>query len=123
LLSFAFESYHEPQLRLAGEGVMRMAAILVLPGELERAAGRLQASADQVRSVVGSLVPATGGVGAGLGDAALAERFQAMWSRWASELGVIADDLAGAAGRLQAAAAEYRSTDRSAIPPGPHHAR
>jgi hypothetical protein len=46
-----------------------------------------------------------------------------MWSRWASELGVIADDLAGAAGRLQAAAAEYRSTDRTAIPLTPHRAR
>jgi len=30
---------------------------------------------------------------------------------------VIADDLAGAAGRLQAAAAEYRTTDRAAMPP------
>jgi uncharacterized protein YukE len=94
-----------------------MAAIQVVPSELERAAGRLQASADQVRSVVGSLLPAKGGVGAGLGDAALAERFQALWSRWASELGAIADDLTGAAGRLQAAAAEYRTTDRTAIPP------
>jgi WXG100 family type VII secretion target len=101
---------------------MRVAAIRVVPTELERAAGRLQASADQVRSVVGTLVPTTGGITAGLGDAALAERFQAMWSRWASELGVIADDLAGAAGRLHAAAAEYRSTDRSAVPPGPHRA-
>jgi uncharacterized protein YukE len=101
---------------------MRMAAILVIPSELERAAGRLQASADQVRSVVGSLVPSTGGVDAGLGDAALAERFQAMWSRWASELGVIADDLAGAAGRLQAAAAEYRTTDHTAMPRPPQRA-
>ena len=99
-----------------------MAELRVIPSELERAAGRLQASADQVRSVVGSLVPTTGGVAAGLGDAALAERFQAMWSRWASELGVIADDLAGAAGRLNAAAAEYRSTDRAAVPPTPHRA-
>jgi uncharacterized protein YukE len=94
-----------------------MAEMLVVPSELERAAGRLQASADQVRSVVGSLVPATGGIGAALGDAALADRFQALWSRWASELGVIADDLTGAAVRLQAAAAEYRATDRSAVPP------
>jgi uncharacterized protein YukE len=93
-----------------------MAAIVVLPSDLERAAGRLQASADQVRSVVGSLLPTAGGVGAGLGDAALAERFQAMWSRWASELGVLADDLSGAAGRLQAAAAEYRATDAAAVP-------
>jgi WXG100 family type VII secretion target len=100
-----------------------MARIWVVPGELERAAGRLQASADQVRSVVGSLVPATGGLTAGLGDAALADRFQAMWSRWASELGVIADDLAGAAGRLQAAAAEYRATDQTAVPPPPNRAR
>ena len=99
-----------------------MAELVVLPSELERAAGRLQASADQVRSVVGSLLPAAGGVGNGLGDAGLAERFQALWSRWASELGVIADDLAGAAGRLQAAAAEYRATDRSAIPPAARHA-
>jgi WXG100 family type VII secretion target len=99
-----------------------MARIRVVPSELERAAGRLQASADQVRSVVGSLVPVTGGVTAGLGDAALADRFQAMWSRWASELGAIADDLAGAAGRLQAAAAEYRATDHGAVPPTPHRA-
>jgi uncharacterized protein YukE len=96
--------------------VIVVASIQVLPSELERAAGRLAASADQVRSVVGSLVPATGGVAAGLGDPALTERFQAMWVRWARELGVIADDLAGAAGRLQAAAAEYRTTDRTAIP-------
>jgi uncharacterized protein YukE len=100
-----------------------MAELLVIPSELERAAGRLQASADQVRSVVGSLVPAVALGGAGLGDAGLADRFQALWSRWASELGVIADDLAGAAGRLQAAAAEYRSTDRVAIPPSSLHAR
>jgi len=100
-----------------------MAELLVVPSELERAAGRLQASADQVRSVVGSLVPAAADAGAGFGDAGLAERFQALWSRWASELGVIADDLTGAAGRLQAAAAEYRSTDRSAIPPPPVEAR
>ena len=93
-----------------------MAELLVLPSELERAAGRLQASADQVRSVVGTLLPAAGGVGAGFGDAALAERFQVLWSRWASELGVLADDLTGAAARLQAAAAEYRTTDRAAIP-------
>jgi hypothetical protein len=33
----------------------------------------------------------------------------------ASELGVLADDLHGAAGRLQAAAAEYRATDRTAV--------
>jgi uncharacterized protein YukE len=94
-----------------------MAELLVLPSELERAAGRLQASADQVRSVVGTLLPAVGGVGAGFGDTALAERFQVLWSRWASELGVLADDLTGAAARLQAAAAEYRTTDRAAIPP------
>jgi hypothetical protein len=81
-----------------------MTELLVIPSELERAAGRLQASADQVRSVVGSLLPAVGGVGPALGDAALADRFQALWSRWASELGVLADDLTGAAGRLQAAA-------------------
>jgi uncharacterized protein YukE len=98
---------------------MNVTTMLVLPSELERAAGRLQASADQVRSVVGSLVPAAGGIGAGLGDAALAERFQAMWVRWARELGIIADDLAGAAGRLQAAASEYRSTDQTAVPPLP----
>jgi hypothetical protein len=95
-----------------------MAELLVLPSELERAAGRLQASADQVRSVVGSLLPAMGGIGGALGDAALADRFHTMWSRWATELGVLADDLTGAAGRLQAAAAEYRTTDRSAVPPG-----
>jgi uncharacterized protein YukE len=100
-----------------------MAELVIFPSELERAAGRLQASADQVRSVVGSLLPAMGGVGGSLGDAALADRFQAMWSRWASELGVLADDLAGAAGRLQAAAAEYRTTDRSAVPPTSPHAR
>jgi hypothetical protein len=41
-----------------------------------------------------------------------------LWARWARELGVIADDLAGAAGRLRAAAAEYRTTDRAAMPPG-----
>jgi hypothetical protein len=29
----------------------------------------------------------------------------------------VADDLTGAAGHLQAAAAEYRSTDRSVVPP------
>jgi hypothetical protein len=94
-----------------------MTELLVVPSELERAAGRLQASADQVRSVVGSLLPATAQGGAGLGDAGLADRFQAMWSRWASELGVIADDLTGAAVRLQAAAAEYRTTDHTAVPP------
>ncbi|HEX2375284.1 MAG TPA: hypothetical protein VHO93_14995 [Actinomycetota bacterium] len=93
-----------------------MAELLVIPSELERAAGRLQASADQVRSVVGGLLPAVGGAGAALGDPALADRLQLLWTRWASELGVLADDLTGAAGRLQAAAAEYRSTDRSAIP-------
>jgi uncharacterized protein YukE len=102
-----------------GKGVFRVALVQVLPGELERAAGRLAASADQVRSVVGSLAPAAGGVAAGVGDAALAERFQAMWARWARELGVLADDLSGAAGRLQAAAAEYRATDRQAVPPAP----
>jgi hypothetical protein len=46
-----------------------------------------------------------------------------MWSRWASELGVIADDLAGAAGRLRAAATEYRATDRAAVPPTSLRAR
>ena len=45
-----------------------------------------------------------------------------MWSRWATELGTLADDLTGAAGRLQAAAAEYRSTDHTAVPP-PTNAR
>jgi uncharacterized protein YukE len=94
-----------------------MTELLVLPSELERAAGRLQASADQVRSVVGALLPAVGGVGPAVGDAALADRFHTLWSRWASELGVLADDLTGAASRLQAAAAEYRSTDRAAVPP------
>jgi len=93
-----------------------MTELLVVPGELERAAGRLQASADAVRSVVGSLAPTVNGVGAALGDAALADRFRALWSRWASELGVLADDLTGAASRLQAAAAEYRTTDRTAVP-------
>jgi PPE-repeat protein len=100
-----------------------MAELLVIPSELERAAGRLQASADQVRSVVGSLLPAVVLGGAALGDAALADRFQVLWSRCASELGVLADDLTGAAGRLQAAAAEYRATDRSAVPPTALHAR
>ena len=93
-----------------------MTELLVIPSELERAAGRLQASADQVRSVVGTLLPTVGGVGAAVGDAALADRVQALWSRWASERGGLADDLTGAAGRLQAAAAEYRTTDRSAVP-------
>jgi len=97
--------------------------VQVLPSELERAAGRLAASADQVRSVVGSLVPAAGGVAGALGDPALTERFQVLWARWARELGVIADDLAGAAGRLQAAAAEYRTTDRTAVPPAPQRAK
>jgi hypothetical protein len=73
-----------------------MPELLVIPSELERAAGRLQASADQVRSVVGTLLPT---------------------------VGVLADDLTGAAGRLQAAAAEYRTTDRSAVPPTDVHAR
>jgi uncharacterized protein YukE len=101
-----------------------MPELLVIPSELERAAGRLQASADQVRSVLGTLLPTVGGgVGAALGDAALADRFQTLWSRWASELGVLADDLTGAAGRLQAAAAEYRSTDRSAVPHRDVHAQ
>jgi hypothetical protein len=45
-----------------------------------------------------------------------------MWTRWAAELGILADDLTGAASRLQAAAAEYRSTDQLAVPP-PSHAR
>jgi uncharacterized protein YukE len=66
--------------------------------------------------VVGGLAPSVGGVGFALGDAALADRFQVLWSRWASELGVLADDLTGAASRLQAAAAEYRATDRAAVP-------
>jgi uncharacterized protein YukE len=100
-----------------------MAELLVIPSELERAAGRLQASADQVRSVVGGLLPAVSLGGAALGDAALFDRFHTMWTRWASELGVLADDLTGAAGRLQAAAAEYRTTDRSAVPPTDVHAR
>jgi uncharacterized protein YukE len=114
--------YSLRQLTLADEGVKWMTELLVIPSELERAAGRLQASADQVRSVVGSLLPTVAQGGAALGDAALADRFQALWNRWASELGVLADDLTGAAGRLQAAAAEYRTTDRSALPP-PLHAR
>ena len=91
-----------------------MTELLVVPSELERAAGRLQASADAVRSVVGSLAPSVGGIGVGFGDAALTDRFQVLWSRWASELGVLADDLTGAASRLQAAAAQYRATDRTA---------
>jgi uncharacterized protein YukE len=100
-----------------------MPELVVLPSELERAAGRLAASADQVRSVVGTLLPAVGGTGPGFGDPALAERFHVLWSRWASELGVLADDLTGAAARLQAAAAEYRATDRSAVPPAEVRAR
>jgi len=92
-----------------------MTELLVIPSELERAAGRLQASADQVRSVVGGLLPTVALGGAALGDAAL-------FDRWATELGGLADDLTGAASRLQAAAAEYRSTDQTAIPP-PGHAR
>src|SRR5829696_7810172 len=40
-----------------------MTELLVVPSELERAAGRLQASADAVRSVVGSLAPPVGGRG------------------------------------------------------------
>jgi uncharacterized protein YukE len=103
--------------------VTTLALVQVLPSELERAAGRLAASADQVRSVVGSLVPAAGGVAGGLGDPALTERFQVLWARWARELGVIADDLAGAAGRLRAAADEYRTTDRAAMPPGTSRAK
>ena len=99
-----------------------MTELLVVPSELERAAGRLQASADQVRSVVGGLLPTVALGGAALGDAALFDRFHSMWTRWASELGGLADDLTGAASRLQAAAAEYRSTDQTAIPP-PAHAR
>ena len=70
-----------------------MTELLVVPSELERAAGRLQASADQVRSVVGSLLPTVGGVGSALGDPALADRFQTLWSRWASELGELVDYL------------------------------
>ena len=42
-----------------------MTELLVIPSELERAAGRLQASADQVRSVVGTLLPAVTGGGSG----------------------------------------------------------
>jgi uncharacterized protein YukE len=94
-----------------------MTELLVIPSELERAAGRLQASADQVRSVVGTLLPAVALGGAALGDAALFDQFHAVWMRWARELGTLADDLTGAASRLQAAAAEYRATDRSAVPP------
>ena len=94
-----------------------MAELLVIPSELERAAGRLQASADQVRSVVGGLLPAVALGGGALGDAALFDGFHTMWSRWTAELGVLADDLTGAATRLQAAAAEYRSTDQGAVPP------
>ena len=97
--------------------------LLVIPSELERAAGRLQASADQVRSVAGGLLPAVALGGAALGDAALFDRFHTMWTRWATELGVLADDLTGAAGRLQAAAAEYRTTDQAAVPPPSRHAR
>ena len=63
LLSFASGCYCLRQLPLVGEGVRRMTELLVIPSELERAAGRLQASADQVRSVVGSLIPAVGGSG------------------------------------------------------------
>jgi uncharacterized protein YukE len=100
-----------------------MAELLVIPSELERAAGRLHASADQVRSVVGGLLPAVALGGAALGDTALFDRFHTMWTRWAAELGILADDLTGAASRLQAAAAEYRSTDRSAVPPTDLHAR
>ena len=38
-----------------------MTELLVVPSELERAAGRLQASADQVRSVVGTLLATADG--------------------------------------------------------------
>ena len=100
-----------------------MAELLVIPSELERAAGRLQASADQVRSVVGGLLPTVALGGAALGDAALFDSFHTMWTRWAAELGGLADDLTGAATRLQAAAAEYRSTDQGAVPPPSRHAR
>ncbi|HEV3498260.1 MAG TPA: WXG100 family type VII secretion target [Actinomycetes bacterium] len=100
-----------------------MAELLVIPSELERAAGRLQASADQVRSVVGGLLPTVALGGAALGDAALFDSFHTMWTRWATELGGLADDLTGAATRLQAAAAEYRSTDHAAVPPPSRHAR
>jgi hypothetical protein len=99
-----------------------MAELLVIPSELERAAGRLHASADQVRSVAGGLLPAVALGGAALGDAALFDRFHTLWARCATELGALADDLTGAASRLQAAAAEYRSTDQLAVPP-PSHAR
>ena len=92
-----------------------MPELLVIPSELERAAGRLQASADQVRSVVGTLLPTVGGVGAALGDAALADRFQTLWSRWASELGVLADDLTGAA----ASRPPPPSTGPPTVPPFP----
>jgi uncharacterized protein YukE len=97
--------------------VTPMPAIHVLPSELESAAGRLHASADQVRSVVGTLCPAAPGIEAALGDPGLAASFAALWDRWASRLGGIADDLSTAAARLQAAAAEYRTADRSALPP------
>jgi hypothetical protein len=40
-----------------------------------------------------------------------------------TELLVIPSELERAAGRLQAAAAEYRTTDRSAVPPTDAHAR
>jgi uncharacterized protein YukE len=100
-----------------------MPGIRVVPSELEAAAGRLQASADQVRSVVGALCPAAPGIEAALGDPGLAERFAAMWARWASQLGAIADDLGTAAARLQVAAREYRATDRAALPPGRPQAR
>ena len=84
-----------------------MAELLVIPSELERAAGRLHASAPG---------------GAALGDTARFDRVHTLWTRWAAELGLLADDLTGAASRLQAAAAEYRSTDQLAVPP-PSHAR
>jgi uncharacterized protein YukE len=121
LPSFAFVCYcpHDGLRVEKREEVVPVPAIRVLPSELEAAAGRLQASADQVRSVVGTLCPAAPGIGAALGDPRLAERFQAAWSRWASQLGAIADDLTSAAARLQVAAGEYRATDRTAIPPGP----
>ena len=67
-----------------------MAELLVIPSELERAAGRLHASADQVRSVVGGLLPAVALGGAALGDTALFDRFHTIWTRWAAELGILA---------------------------------
>jgi hypothetical protein len=94
----------------------------VIPSELERAAGRLQASADQVRSVVGRLLPAVALGGAALGDAALFDRFHTMWTAGPASSVSSPTTSPAPAGRLQAAAAEYRSTDHAAVPP-PTHAR